>query len=89
MKLDVIRLGCAVSAVWGLIVLGVGLVNLYSPGYGKAFLEIIDSIYPGYHAGQWGFRGVVVATLYAALDGWLTGVIFAWVYNFLTRKKRA
>lgn len=88
MKLDVIRLGCAVSAVWGLMVLFAGIANLISPGYAEGFLKVIDSIYPGYHYGQWGFGGVVVATLYAVLDGWIVGVLFALFYNLFTKRKR-
>lgn len=89
MKLDVIRLGCALSAVWGLIVLLVGIANLIWPGYAVEFLKIIDSIYPGYHFGKWGFGGVVVATLYAIIDGWIAGVVFALLYNCFTKRKRA
>ncbi len=89
MKLDVIRLGCAVSAVWGLSVLLAGIANLIWPGYAVEFLKIIDSIYPGYHFGKWGFGGVVVGTLYAIVDGWIVGVIFALLYNCFTKRKRA
>ena len=89
MKLDVVRLGFALSAVWGLIVLLVGIANLLWPGYAVAFLKIVDSIYPGYHYGQWGFTGVVVATLYAIIDGWVVGIVFAWFYNLFTKSKRA
>jgi len=58
-------------------------------GYGAAFLKVIDSIYPGYHMGQWGFFGVIVATLYAALDGFIAGIIFAWLYNLFGKTKKA
>ena len=88
MKLDAIRLGCALSAVWGLAVLLVGIGNLIWPGYGVEFLKIIDSIYPGYRLGQWGFGGVVVATLYAVVDGWIAGFVLAWLYNLFTKGKR-
>lgn len=89
MKLNAILFGCALSAVWGLIVLLVGISNLIWPGYGVEFLKIVDSIYPGYHYGQWGFGGVVVATLYAVIDGWVVGVVFALFYNLFTKSKRA
>ncbi len=88
MKLDVIRFGCAVSAVWGVCVFFVGLANLLWPTYGIEFLKIIDSIYPGYHFGLWGFGGVIVAAMYAAIDGWIVGAVFALFYNFITRKRR-
>ena len=89
MKLNVIRFGCALASIWGLAVLSVGVANLIWPAYGVEFLKIIDSIYPGYHFGQWGYGGVLVATLYAIIDAWVCGVIFALLYNTFTKKKRA
>ena len=54
------------------------------PPYGKAFLEVMSSVYPGYKAA--GTLGsVVVGTLYyALLDGAVGGVLFAWLYNTFT-----
>jgi len=89
MKFNVIRFGCAVASIWGLVVFLVGLANLLWPTYGVEFLKIIDSIYPGYHIGEWGLGGVIVGTLYAIIDAWVIGVIFALLYNKFTKKKRA
>lgn len=89
MKFVVIRFGCAVASIWGLFVLGVGTANFFFPLYGVEFMKVIDSIYPGYHFGAWGFGGVIVATLYAILDAWVIGVIFALIYNKFTKKKSA
>lgn len=88
MKLNVIRLGCALSALWALLVFLVGLGNLLKPTYGVEFLKIMDSIYPGYHYGKGGFGGVVLMTFYSVIDGWVVGVIFALLYNLFTRGKR-
>ncbi|MFQ6082092.1 MAG: hypothetical protein ACE5WD_01890 [Candidatus Aminicenantia bacterium] len=87
MKLNVIRLGCALSTIWAILVFLVGVANLIWSSYGVEFLKILDSIYPGYHYGKWGFGGVVVATLYAAVDAWVIGVVFAWLYNLYTKGK--
>lgn len=81
MKLDVISLGVALAVMWALAILLAGIANLIWPAYGVAFLKVIDSIYPGYHFGRWGFGGVLVATLYAAIDGFVLGVVIAWIYN--------
>jgi ABC-type phosphate transport system permease subunit len=89
MKFNVSRFGCAVASIWGLVVFLVGLANLLWPTYGVEFLKIIDSIYPGYHFGEWGLGGVIVGTLYAIIDAWVIGVIFALIYNKFTKKKRA
>ena len=88
MKLDTLRFGFTVCVVWGGIVFLVAVGNMVITGYGEAFLKLIDSIYPGYHLGKWGFGGVIVGTLYAALDGFIIGVVFAWLYNRFTKKKR-
>jgi len=88
MKFNVIQLGLTLSIIWAVIVLFVGITNLLFPGYGVAFLQIVDSIYPGYHFGKWAFGGVVVGTLYAALDGFILGVVFAWLYNRLGKRMK-
>ena len=88
MKLGVIRLGLTFCIIWGGIVFLVAIGNLFLSGYGETFLKVIDSIYPGYHVGQWGFGGVIVATLYAALDGFVIGIILAWIYNLFGKNKK-
>ncbi len=83
------RFGFAMAVVWGGIVLLAGIANLLWPAYAAELLKLVDSIYPGYHFGQWGLGGVIVGTLYGLIDGFIIGVIFAWLYNFLTKGKRA
>lgn len=89
MKLDVLRLGKTLAIVWGLIAFFTGLGNLIWNRYGIAFLKVLESIYPGYTFGRWGFWGVLVVALYAALDGFILGVVIAWVYNLLKSEKKA
>jgi hypothetical protein len=88
MKLTPWRFGCAVSTVWALAVFASGLVNLYSSTYAAGFLSLLQSIYPGYHYGEWGFWGVLVVTLYAALDAFIVGVLVAWFYNLYAKLGR-
>jgi len=83
MKFNVIHLGLTLSKLFAIVVFFIGIGNLIFPAYGVAFLKIIDSVYPGYHFGKWGFGGVIVATLYAALDGFILGVLFAWLHNLV------
>jgi hypothetical protein len=88
MKFNVIQLGLTLGVIWAVLVLLVGIINLIFPAYGVALLQIVDSIYPGYHFGRWGFGGVVVATLYAALDGFVLGVVIAWLYNLFGKSMK-
>jgi hypothetical protein len=85
MKLNVKALALTVGILWALAVLVVGAANLIWSGYGGAFLQLIASIYPGYHAA--GSPGdLIVGTLYALVDGAIGGLVFGWVYNLFIGK---
>ena len=86
MKLSVKGLGLASMVVWGGVVFLIGLINHLQPGYGKAFLKLVSSVYPGYHA-LTGGRSVLIGTGYALIDGLVCGALFAWVYNFFAKEK--
>jgi hypothetical protein len=85
MKLNLKALTLSLAILWGGCVLLVGLANLIWSGYAAAFLNLLASIYPGYHASG-SFDDLIVGTLYAVLDGALGGLIFGWLYNFWARK---
>ena len=55
-----------------------GLANLIWSGYGQQFLQIMSSVYPGYHATR-SVAEVIVGTLYGAVDGLIGGAVFAWI----------
>jgi ABC-type phosphate transport system permease subunit len=78
-------LAFSLAILWGLGVFLVGLANLTWSGYAAAFLNLLASIYPGYHAAG-SFGDLIVGTLYAVLDGAVGGLIFGWLYNYLGRK---
>ncbi|MFV2007447.1 MAG: hypothetical protein ACC667_08365 [Longimicrobiales bacterium] len=80
MKLSIKGLALASGILWGGSILLVGLINLIWPAYGVAFLDLAQSIYPGY-GGAAGFWGLIVGTLYGVVDGAVGGAIFAWLYN--------
>ena len=80
MRLSTRSLAITAALLWGGSILLAGIANLIWPSYAAAFLQVVDSIYPGYHAGQ-GFGSVVVGTLYATVDGAVGGFVFGWIYN--------
>ncbi len=81
MRLSVIGMALAGAILWGVFGLFlVGLANLAWKGYGQSFLDVMASIYPGYRATP-SFGQVIVGTLYALVDGFVGGAIFAWLYN--------
>lgn len=80
MKLSVKSLTITAALYWSGTVFFVALFNYLSPPFGKAFLDLVSSIYPGYQSvGSLG--SVIVGTLYSLVDGAVGGAIFAWMYN--------
>ncbi|MFQ5520381.1 MAG: hypothetical protein ACE5FK_03185 [Candidatus Methylomirabilia bacterium] len=81
MKLSVKGMAITLAIVWGILAMFLtSLANLIWPDYGRAFLEVMASVYPGYKATA-SFGQVIIATLYAVLDGAVAGAVFAWLYN--------
>ena len=83
MKLNVHALSLAAGIFTAASILIVGILNLVWPGYGGAFLKMMASIYPGYHAA--GTIGdLIVGAVYGLVDGLVFGLVFGWLYNRLT-----
>jgi hypothetical protein len=84
MRLDIKAMALAIGLLWGGAMLVMSAANLVWPTYGRAFLDMIASVYPGYTgaatAGQ-----VVVGSLYGFVDGAIGGALLAWLYNRLAR----
>ena len=87
MKLDLKAMTITASVFWAIAVFFVGIANVISPEYGKAFLQVLASIYHGYDAS--GSMGdLIVGTLYALVDGAIAGFVFAWLYNLIAGRSR-
>jgi hypothetical protein len=71
---------------WGSAILIVALANLIWPSYGRTFLDLTASIYPGYHPGS-GVGSAITGTLYGLVDGAIAGAVFGWLYNLLARQR--
>jgi len=82
MKLSAVHLGLAAGILWGAAMLLMGLANLIWPPYGILMLQVMDSVYPGYRAGE-GIGSAVVGALYALVDGFVCGWLFGLLYNCL------
>jgi hypothetical protein len=88
MKLSVLALAVAVAIAWAAAVVFVAAVNLARPPYGEAFLQVVASVYPGYHFARTG-TGVLIAGGYALLDGLICGTVVALLYNACARSRKA
>jgi hypothetical protein len=80
MKFNTKALALSSAILWGLAMLVTGLANLIWGNYGQQFLQVMSSVYPGYHATR-SITDVFVGTLYGVADGLVGGAIFAWLYN--------
>ncbi len=87
MKLNLKALVLTAGILWALAVFLVGILNLIWSGYGVAFLKLIASVYPGYHASS-SIGDLIVGTLYAFVDGAICGLVFGWFYNLFVGKRR-
>jgi hypothetical protein len=83
MKLNVKATALSCAILWGGCMLWMTLANLVWAGYGQEFLQVMASVYPGYHASR-SIWEVIVGTLYGATDALIGGALFAWLYNCFT-----
>jgi len=83
MKLNLKALAITSAIVWGGSVLGVAIANSVNPRYGRDFLRVLSSIYPGYKF-EGSAKDVAVVSLYAAADGAIGGLLTASLYNALS-----
>jgi len=86
MRCNVTALALTVGLFCAAAILIVAVANLIWPGYGRAFLDVAASIYPGYHPGS-GVGSVITGTLYALVDGAIAGAVFGWLYNLLAHQR--
>lgn len=86
MKLDVKATALTIGLLWGAAMFLTGTANLVWDGYGEDFLDVMASVYPGYHATA-SFGQVILGTLYGLLDGAAGGAVIAWLYNRLAARQ--
>jgi hypothetical protein len=86
MKLSVKGLtwGCAFLMLAFYLVLGI--VNIFYPGYGAAYINLEKSFYPGF-TGMWATAmDWIVGALYFFVGGLISGLFFALFYNAFAGK---
>lgn len=85
MRLNVTAIATSSALLWAVAMFLTGLANMIWPTYGQDFLQVMDSIYPGYEATA-SFGQVIVGSLYALVDAAVAGAAFAWLYNLLAAR---
>lgn len=87
MQLSVKAFALACGIVYALAMFLAGIMALIWPDWGARFMELAGALYPG--VGGVALGPVVVATLYALVDGAVFGAVFAWLYNRLAVPARS
>jgi len=80
MRINAVGLAVAAGILWGGCILFIGLAELAWPAYGRAFLDLAASIYPGYDAGR-SMGQILLGTVYGFADGAVGGLVIAWIHN--------
>jgi hypothetical protein len=84
MQLSLKAMAIAAGLLWGGAILCVGLINMVDPSYGTNFIQLTSSVYPWFHASRT-MGNVVIGTIDGLADGAIAGLVFAWLYNAVTR----
>lgn len=73
-------LGLAIGILWAVCVLFCGITAMF--GWGVALVEAISSLYIGYGPSV---PGAFIGAIWGFVDGYLAGLVIAWLYNRLTK----
>lgn len=84
-KLHVLGLAISLGFVWALAVFVMGILATIN-GYGLGFVHVISAIYVGYEATV---VGSIIGAVWAFVDLFICGLIFAFVYNLFIKDKAA
>jgi hypothetical protein len=85
MRLNAVAFAATCALVRGGVFLLVVTANSLWPNYGRASLELVSSVYPGYKPGA-SVGSITAWTLCRVVDGAAGGAVFAWLYNFLSHR---
>lgn len=79
MRFSVKAFALACGITYALAMFVGGVMALLWPDWGARFMDLAGALYPGVEGVAFG--PVVVATIYALVDGTIFGAVFAWLYN--------
>lgn len=79
-KCQIVPLGVAIGVLWAFYVFTIGIAAMFD--WGTVLVNALGSLYIGYRASV---IGAVIGAAWAFIDGFIAGVIIAWVYNSLAK----
>jgi hypothetical protein len=75
-----LALGVAIGVLWAIYVAFVGIAAMF--GWGNAIVDALASLYIGYAAS---IIGAIIGAVWAFVDGFIAGVVIAWIYNLVAK----
>lgn len=79
-----LALGVAIGVLWAIYVAFVGIAAMF--GWGNAIVDALASLYIGYAAS---IIGAIIGAVWAFVDGFIAGVVIAWIYNLVAKWRPA
>jgi hypothetical protein len=73
-------LGVAIGVLWAAYIFFCGITAMF--GWGSALVTAFASLYIGYGAS---IPGAIIGALWGFVDGYIAGVVIAWLYNRLAK----
>jgi hypothetical protein len=73
-------LGVAIGVVWAAYVFLMGIGAMFD--WGVTLVDEISSLYIGYGPS---IRGAIIGGIWGFVDGYIAGVVIAWIYNRLAK----
>ncbi len=73
-------LGVAIGVLWAAYVFFCGITAMF--GWGVALVDALSSLYIGYAPS---ILGAVIGAAWGFVDGYVAGVVIAWIYNRLAK----
>ena len=77
MKCEPIPLGVGIGVILAVYAFLLGLIAMWW-NWGTALVTTLGSLYIGYEPS---FLGSIIGALWAFVDGFIAGVVIAWIYN--------
>lgn len=79
-KCQPFALGVGIGVLWAIYVFCAGIFAMFH--WGTALVTTLASLYIGYGAS---IVGAIIGAIWAFVDGFVAGVIVAWIYNLVAR----
>jgi hypothetical protein len=79
-KCQPLALGVAIGVLWAIYVFFAGIFANF--GWGAPLVNTLGSFYIGYAPS---IVGAIIGAIWALIDGFVAGVVIAWIYNLVAK----